>query len=93
MNCKELADFLLEYCERALPAAEQQTFELHLAHCPPCRAYLASYRQTIALGQASAAAEQRAHHAARMPQRLVDAILAARKAQPPADERAGETPR
>lgn len=92
MNCKELADFLLEYCERALPAAQQQAFELHLERCPPCRAYLASYRQTIELGRACAGSDARAQPAARLPQRLVDAILAARKAQPPSDERGGEPP-
>jgi len=92
MNCKELADFLLDYCERALPSAQQHAFEQHLAHCPPCRAYLASYRQTIELGRACAGADERAQKAARMPQRLVDAILAARKAQPPGHEHPGTTP-
>ena len=49
LTCRELVELVTEYLEGALPAAERQRFEEHLAECPYCQTYLAQMRRTIAL--------------------------------------------
>lgn len=76
LTCKELLDFLLDYVDGQLPPGERVEFERHLAVCPPCVAYLDSYRQTIEIGQKLAAREDEA--ATEAPEPLIAAILAVR---------------
>jgi anti-sigma factor RsiW len=75
MTCRELIEFIAEYLDGTLPAAERAAFERHLAVCASCRAYLASYETTIravkSLADESAADE--------MPADLIDAIIKARR--------------
>ncbi|MGE3288683.1 MAG: anti-sigma factor [Pseudonocardia sp.] len=47
--CRELVELVTEYLEDALPRDEAAAVEAHLADCPPCRAYLAQMRATIAV--------------------------------------------
>lgn len=77
MTCRQLADFILDYVEGRLPAAQVGEFERHLAACPPCVAYLDGYRRTIALGRAALAAGAPAEGPA--PERLIEAVRAARR--------------
>lgn len=49
MTCKEAIDKLVEYLDAELTPAALAGFEAHLAACAPCRAYLATYRETRAL--------------------------------------------
>lgn len=77
MTCREFADFLMEYLDGNLPAAEHALFEEHLAECPDCVAYLATYRETIRLGKALCAQENEAL-SPEVPNELVQAILAVR---------------
>lgn len=51
ITCQEVITFLLEYLSRELPADEAQSFERHLAICPSCAAYLATYEQAVDLGR------------------------------------------
>ena len=72
-NCRDLADFLSEYIEARLPIAQKVVFESHLSSCPPCLDYMRSLRATIVAGQKACEGE------VPMPEKLVKAILKARK--------------
>lgn len=78
MTCQELIEFLLDYLEGDLSAAERRRFDEHLAICPQCVAYLDSYRQTVALGRDACRDPQ--DDPSELPEELVEAILAARRA-------------
>jgi anti-sigma factor RsiW len=56
-------------------------FEHHLTVCPNCVAYLSNYRQTVSLGS-QAFADDDADVRGRVPDGLVDAILASRRPRP-----------
>ena len=75
MTCRDLIGFLDSYLESELSAVESGRFEAHLAACPDCVNYLASYRLTIALGRAVCVDDELP---ADVPETLVQAILAAR---------------
>ncbi len=78
MTCRELVDFIMDYLNGELPEGERSEFEVHLAECPQCVAYLSSYRQTVKI--ARAASRPLGNEAmAEMPEELIQAILAARK--------------
>jgi anti-sigma factor RsiW len=76
LTCRELIEFLAAYLDAELPPVEHAAFEAHLALCPDCVDYLASYRETIRLGTQALADETL--RAEDVPAELVDAILAAR---------------
>jgi anti-sigma factor RsiW len=48
MACNELVEEASDYLEGALPAAERERFEAHLAECPFCTTYLEQMRATVA---------------------------------------------
>jgi anti-sigma factor (TIGR02949 family) len=50
LTCRELIDVLDDYLDGRLAGEELDALERHLAGCEPCRAYLATYRRTRALG-------------------------------------------
>ena len=75
ITCRQLVDFLLDYYEETLGDAERRHFEQHLAACPPCRDYVESYRTTVDLSRLCCKDDE-----AEMPDELVEAILAARRA-------------
>ena len=81
LSCRECADFLCEYTCGELPAVERKEFERHLAACPPCVVYLATYEKTVALEKPALCSEEAAKGPA-MPEALVRAILAARGKSP-----------
>jgi anti-sigma factor RsiW len=76
LSCRELIEFLASYLDDELPAGERAAFDAHLAVCPYCIDYLASYRETIHLGKQALAPEAEALE--KIPVELVDAILDAR---------------
>ncbi len=49
INCRELAELLIDFVSDELPAEHRARIEQHLKLCPPCVAYLESYRITIRL--------------------------------------------
>jgi len=56
-TCQQLIDFLGDYIAGDLPSDRVEGFERHLAKCPSCVAYVASYRETIRITQHTAAVE------------------------------------
>jgi len=81
LSCRELIEFLAAYLDEELPGEERAAFERHLAVCPYCRDYLATYHQTIHLGKRALAAE--AEVLEEVPRELLSAILAARTQRGP----------
>ncbi len=83
ITCKELIDFLDDYVDDAQPPAVRHEFERHLAVCPPCVAYLNTYRETIRLGRSLCAEHADAIPVPEdVPEDLIRAILAARAKRP-----------
>jgi anti-sigma factor RsiW len=76
VTCEELTEFLSRYVDGELPEAQRRVFEEHLGVCPPCEVYLESFREAIRLGREVSCPQE----AEAMPERVVEAILAARKA-------------
>ena len=78
MTCRELADFLMDYLEGGLSDSVRGNFERHLAACPNCRRYLATYRFATALGQRAFDDDDQLATLAGVPEDLVEAILTSR---------------
>ncbi len=77
MTCREVYDFLMDYLDGELAPPQAAEFERHLKLCPPCVAYLESYRKTIEL-ERSCCSPPEADAAGQVPEELIRAILAAR---------------
>jgi anti-sigma factor RsiW len=75
VKCRECDEFLVDYVSGELPADVLATFELHLSRCRNCRAYLEQYRATIKAGKTACEAYR---EGLRMPEELIQAILAAK---------------
>jgi anti-sigma factor RsiW len=54
LTCREVVELVTDYLEDALPAAERERFDAHVASCPGCRAYLAQMRVTLQVVAATA---------------------------------------
>ncbi|MDQ3513255.1 MAG: zf-HC2 domain-containing protein [Chloroflexota bacterium] len=55
MTCQELVDLVTDYLEGALDPETRRRFDVHLADCPYCPAYVDQIRLTIlAVGAARA---------------------------------------
>jgi anti-sigma factor RsiW len=81
VTCIELIAYLDAYVDDELDADTHATFDLHLLVCPSCRAYLASYRETIELARGAAEKEEELAHDA--PPELIEAVLTSK---PPRSE-------
>lgn len=77
MTCREFADFMADYLSGELDPDTRQHFDHHLTLCVNCVRYLTSYRETVALGK-QAFADEDADLPVDVPDKLVNAILAAR---------------
>lgn len=82
MTCRELIDFLMAYLDGELPTAERAEFDGHLGDCPDCRAYLATYQQTVQL-EVDAFRDLDREVPEGVPEHLLLAILAARRSGEP----------
>ena len=78
LTCKEMLDFLGEYYEDGLPAAQRREFDRHLAICPSCVIYVETYKSTILLSR-DALCGPGNELPDDVPEPLIAAILAARK--------------
>ena len=78
MTCKDLVDFLDDYVDETLDATVRRHFDDHLGECPQCQEYLDGYRATIDLAAGCGSASDAVPDD--VPEDLVKAILAARKA-------------
>jgi anti-sigma factor RsiW len=74
VTCREFIAFLDDYQAGALDAERRSVFEHHLAECPPCVAYLQTYRKAVDLCK-----EAQNEPPKDAPADLLKAILAARK--------------
>lgn len=45
-TCQELVELLCDYLEGDLPKEEQQELDRHMRECPPCMAFLNTYKKT-----------------------------------------------
>lgn len=79
LTCRALVDFLDDYVEERLAPPERARFEEHLAVCPACVRYLNGYRGTLRVLACVGAAGDAVP--AEVPPQLVEAILAARRAE------------
>ena len=74
MNCSEaITKFLMDYVDGTLPPDTLTDFEHHLDVCASCRAYLRTYRETIAMAAAAGRAPR--VDVQDVPEDLVKAIL------------------
>lgn len=81
MTCQELVDFIVDYLGGDLPETQRRVFERHLRDCAPCVRFLETYRDTISLGRC-ACDDPEAPIPDEVPERLVEAILAAQRGDP-----------
>jgi predicted anti-sigma-YlaC factor YlaD len=79
ITCNEFESFILAYLEGDLPKRQKVVFEFHLKMCRECREYLQAYRASIELAREAHEAELK-ELTDQVPEDLVKAILAARKA-------------
>jgi len=79
ITCNEFESFILAYLDGDLPKRQKLVFEFHLKMCRECREYLQAYRATIDLTRDAHEAELK-KLTDQVPEDLVKAILAARKA-------------
>ena len=67
LGCSECVDLLADYVDGALPRDEAERLEWHLAACPPCVAFVKTYKGTVDAaarlrpGDAAARAARPAH--------------------------------
>ena len=47
LQCREITDLLADYLEGELPADTARALEIHLEGCPPCIAFVNTYRSTV----------------------------------------------
>jgi anti-sigma factor RsiW len=73
VTCRDVIEFLMDYLSGELKPGEVALFELHMSQCPPCIAFLRTYQQAVALGQAACGC-----HEEPVPEELIQAILAVR---------------
>lgn len=77
LSCREFVEFLDDYIDGALPPEPRAEFDKHLSDCPSCVAYMTSYEQAVALGRGAMCGSDEPVPDT-VPERLVQAILAAR---------------
>ncbi len=78
MNCREFVDFLMDYLDGVLSAAQREIFEEHMDDCPACVTYLDTYRETVRLGR-EICPDPEGPVPDGVPEDLIQAILAARR--------------
>ena len=49
MTCQETVEVLLDYLDATLSVDAVRELEAHLQRCPPCQAYLNTYKKTAEL--------------------------------------------
>jgi predicted anti-sigma-YlaC factor YlaD len=76
MNCRELSEFLMDYCNGDLPEESRVLFEAHLNKCGNCETYFVQYKVTIKAGQM--ACDDKGDEIKAIPEDLIKAVLAAR---------------
>jgi anti-sigma factor RsiW len=52
VECRKIAELLGDYIDGSLPRREQELIDWHIEGCPPCVAFVNTYRGTIGAAQA-----------------------------------------
>lgn len=78
LTCREFVEFLDDYLAGALPEPRTAEFNVHLAACPSCVAYMKTYETSIRLGKEVLSRTEEPVPGG-VPEALVQAILAARR--------------
>ena len=78
MTCREFVEFLSDYLEGELPDDQAVVFEEHMRLCPPCIEFLESFQTTVRLGIDVCRCSE-SEPPPDVPERLVQAILEARR--------------
>ena len=78
MNCRECAEFLMDYIDGTLPGEQAAAFDEHLRLCPPCIDYLESYKRCIEMGKSCMECKEQIESP---PEHFIEAILKAAKSQ------------
>ena len=47
LKCRQIAELLTDYIEGRLPPATQELIDWHMDACPPCVAFLNTFRGTL----------------------------------------------
>ena len=47
LECRECIDLLVDYVDHALPKHQMELLDWHLESCPPCVAFVNTYRGTV----------------------------------------------
>ena len=76
MKCRECVEFLMAYLDGELPAEQAAHFEVHLEKCPPCKAYLETYKRTVELEKSLG--RSLCGTLPKVPEELIKAILKAK---------------
>ena len=80
VSCIELIAFLDAYVDDELDSETRGDFDRHPLVCPSCRAYLATYKETIDLARGAAEREEDLAHDA--PPELIEAVLTSKSRRP-----------
>ena len=51
VECRRIADLLGDYIDGSLPRRQQELIDWHIEGCPPCVAFVNTYRGTIDAAQ------------------------------------------
>lgn len=78
LTCREVEGFLLAYLAGELPLSKRLAFQVHVAFCSECKAYIRKYKTAVALGK-TVFAEGDRDAIEEVPEDLVKAIVAARR--------------
>ena len=74
LTCRDVIGLLLDYLETALTDELIAAFEEHLRDCPPCQAYLATYRKTREVTGAAGRVEMPGEMKARLRELLLECL-------------------
>jgi len=75
MTCRQIAELLGDYLEGTLPKRTKELLDWHIDGCPPCVAFLNTYRGTVNATRALRDVE--------IPPELRKRLLAVLQARPP----------
>jgi anti-sigma factor (TIGR02949 family) len=76
MTCRDAIDVLAEFLDQTLSHEAGEALEAHFIDCPPCRAYLRTYRATRGLVGEAGRVEMPPEVRARLRQFLIDQLSA-----------------
>ena len=74
MTCRDAIDVLAEFLDQTLSDEAGEALEAHFIDCPPCRAYLRTYRATRGLVGEAGRVEMPPEVRARLRQFLIERL-------------------